>query len=199
MEKGKQEERKATLWIQRLSPVQAMLVTLLIFVTMTAYTLCYLDEKLIPQTGVIVRVKSGVNGRTGSVNYHLEDKAHEPRSLFHTIPPVFGNLTAQLEQKSLGLSEDTEHTHTVVSFYATEKNLNQYPVGLRLGVNNYPKDFWYYWTLFSRVAHNGVFILLSAAIAFICTCFKKEGTSAKTRYTCYAFTLFWVYFWFFIF
>ena len=67
------------------------------------------------------------------------------------------------------------------------------------GVNNHPKDFWYYWTLFSRVAHNGVFILLSAAIAFICTCFKKEGTSAKTRYTCYAFTLFWVCFWFFIF
>lgn len=176
------EKDQDLLWFQRLTIKPAIAITILLLAALTIYTLCFLDKQLTPQTDVIVRVRSGVNGGTAHVRYYLEGHNYD---LYRSIPPVFGNLTARIERNKLGLSKDIKQTHVVVSFYATHKTFGgQYPVGLRLGANNYPKDFWYYWTLFSKSTHTLGGILAFVAMISLCIGCKKDGVSTTAKTIC---------------
>lgn len=164
-------------WMERITVKQSVIITLVYFVALIS-CIVYANDVIKPYTGTLRSVTSGTHGRTASIYYRISPKKSIDRSVF----PLFGSVTGRIELHRLGVPANVKNLDLEVSYLGGNFFVDA-PVGLRLGKDNYPKDFWYYWTLYSSVSTNIFFTITTYLFCGIGIFSDRNGvTGEKVAY-----------------
>lgn len=179
-------------WMQRITLNQSVLITIGYFITLIA-CIIYTDRVMEPKTNTLTIVQSGTHGNTASISYGFLNA----KGISRFVLPLFGSVTGKIELRGLGVPGNTRDLNIEVSYYVDNagKWLANAPVGLRLGKDNYVKDFWYYWTLYSAVSMNMFFIICTLLFCCIGITCKTEGATGKKVVIYQIFCLLYLFFW----
>lgn len=178
------EEQKKKYWGAWLTFKQSLALTLFCFICIAFYAY-YNESRLSPHTTTITEVERWRGKGLNRIYYHTNDSVSY-RNLLRAA-----SLTGRIELKRLGLPKRAKNLNIKVSYYGFNEfgqtYVDESPVGMRLGKNNYVKDAWYYWTLYSTISKESVafFVLFIACwIGFYC---RRNGVTGKivTIYRCF--------------
>lgn len=169
MEKSKAKKE----WIERITVKQSVVITIVYFVALIS-CIVYANDEIKPHTGTLRTVDSETHGRTASIYYRISPK----KSIDRSVLPLFSTVTGRIELHRLGVPANANNLNLDVSYLRGNFFVDD-PVGLRLGKDNYPKDFWYYWTLYSSVSKNMCFLIMTYLFCGIGIFSDRNGVTGK--------------------